>query len=606
MRRSKPSSPRSKSKKDASMMPRNAELLERRRHMIATQSITVLDREPFNPKFYRRAGCLVFMVAVAVTLLGLPPKWVGIRSPIIIVPGLGGSQMEARLVNKSRTPSLLCHGGTREWFALWLNLEPFVNSRIGRLLCWTDNVRLEWDLPSHTPHSPSGVEVRVSHASKNSTESVERVDANAAFLDFLEKWDLPDDLEDALGWLNPFKTMVHRLVEELGYVRGHDIFAAPYDFRKSPLANEGWQKDMKKLIERTAAKNGERPVTLICHSMGGLYTLHMLAKMETNWIAKHVLRVVLVSVPFGGSARALSMILSGDDFDIPLVSGLEMRRAQRTFDSPYTLIPSSLSWGANDTLVYTPARNFSSSDYEDLFAHAYAQSTAPRAAASPVTSPPLTDASLGDGGAAGPSSSKEVENDSEQYSADMMMHHFKKVSGLTEKLLRAGPPRVPILCMYSYGIPTPGSYLYGDAERSFETPVQVNIEDGDGTVSRRSLRVCEDWSKRLKGRLKVASFGNVSHFDMMRDPIVVDSVMVQLQQDIMKKCSDQDCPDPAGLLSSVWFLNHWRWLRWRHRWGWLPRSLIEATVEAVMRTIAMSADVAIAYARSIIEGVGAN
>mmetsp|Transcript_58807 Transcript_58807/g.101297 ORF Transcript_58807/g.101297 Transcript_58807/m.101297 type:complete len:189 (+) Transcript_58807:2-568(+) len=188
----------------------------------------------------------------------------------------------------------------------------------------------------------------------------------------------------------------------------------------------------------------------------------------------------------------------------------------------------------------------------------------------------------------------------------MMMHHFKKVSGLTEKLLRAGPPRVPILCMYSYGIPTPGSYLYGDAERSFETPVQVNIEDGDGTVSRRSLRVCEDWSKRLKGRLKVASFGNVSHFDMMRDPIVVDSVMVQLQQDIMKKCSDQDCPDPAGLLSSVWFLNHWRWLRWRHRWGWLPRSLIEATVEAVMRTIAMSADVAIAYARSIIEGVGAN
>ena len=45
---------------------------------------------------------------------------------MIIVPGLGGSQMEARLVNKRSSPGLLCKGGSADWFALWLNLEPFV------------------------------------------------------------------------------------------------------------------------------------------------------------------------------------------------------------------------------------------------------------------------------------------------------------------------------------------------------------------------------------------------------------------------------------------------------------------------------------------------
>jgi hypothetical protein len=63
------------------------------------------------------------------------------------------------------------------------------------------------------------------------------------------------------------------------------------------------------------------------------------------------LRVVLISVPFGGSARALKMVLSGDDFDIPIIEALHMRRMQRTFDSPFTLLPSKLSWNDGDVLV---------------------------------------------------------------------------------------------------------------------------------------------------------------------------------------------------------------------------------------------------------------
>jgi lysophospholipase-3 len=199
------------------------------------------------------------------------------------VPGLGGSQLEARLVNKAKKRSLLCRTGTRAWFALWLNLEPFVTP--GRFECWTDNARLEWDFAAHAPRSPSGVEVRV--ARWNSTQSVERVDANAARLDWLQAQkvlSLPPDLEEVLGWLNPLKTMVHRLVDELGYTRGVDLFAAPYDFRQSPHANQQWGVAMKSLIETTVANNGGRPVTVVCHSMGGLYTIALLNRLEENWV----------------------------------------------------------------------------------------------------------------------------------------------------------------------------------------------------------------------------------------------------------------------------------------------------------------------------------
>ena len=39
---------------------------------------------------------------------------------------------------------------------------------------------------------------------------------------------------------------------------------------------------------------------------------------------QHVLRLVLVSVPFAGAPDALSMLLSGDDFDVPLVTPVSM------------------------------------------------------------------------------------------------------------------------------------------------------------------------------------------------------------------------------------------------------------------------------------------
>jgi len=145
-----------------------------------------------------------------------------------------------------------------------------------------------------------------------------------------------------------------------------------------------------------------------------------------------------------------------------------------------------------------------------------------------------------------------VETDSEEYAADTMLHHWHTVGTSTEKLIAKGPPRVPILCLYSHGRPTPGRITYGDGDRSFDVPLRVDQDDGDGTVALKSLRLCADWSKRLQGRLKVKAFANVSHFDMLRDTAVVDAVMEQLQQDVLKTCTDRDCIDAAGYFSAFW------------------------------------------------------
>ena len=60
---------------------------------------------------------------------------------------------------------------------------------------------------------------------------------------------MPAELEEALGWLSPLRVLVERLVNELGYTRGVDLFGAPFDFRRSPLSNPHWADAMAKLVE---------------------------------------------------------------------------------------------------------------------------------------------------------------------------------------------------------------------------------------------------------------------------------------------------------------------------------------------------------------------
>lgn len=74
-----------------------------------------------------------------------------------LVPGDGGSRIEARL-NKPSTVHYFCDKTTKDWFNLWLNLELLAPLIID---CWTDNVKLHYDVNTRTTSNSPGVETRV-------------------------------------------------------------------------------------------------------------------------------------------------------------------------------------------------------------------------------------------------------------------------------------------------------------------------------------------------------------------------------------------------------------------------------------------------------------
>uniref|UniRef100_A0A0C9RIY1 PLA2G15_1 protein n=1 Tax=Fopius arisanus TaxID=64838 RepID=A0A0C9RIY1_9HYME len=132
------------------------------------------------------------------------------RSPVVLVPGDGGSQVEAKL-NKSSVVHYLCEKTSTEYFNIWLNLELLVPIIID---CFIDNMKLTYDNTTRTTSNTPGVDINI------------------------PGWGDPFMVE----WLDPskaspggyFKDVGNMLVSDLGYVRNLSLRGAPYDFRKAP------------------------------------------------------------------------------------------------------------------------------------------------------------------------------------------------------------------------------------------------------------------------------------------------------------------------------------------------------------------------------------
>lgn len=130
-------------------------------------------------------------------------------NPVILIPGDGGSQLEAKL-NKSNVIHYICQKATKDYFNIWLNMELLVPLVID---CWIDNIKLIYDNVTRTTRDPDGVSIRVPGFS--GTETVEWLDPSHA----------------STGAY--FNDITNTLVS-LGYTRNVSIKGAPYDFRKAP------------------------------------------------------------------------------------------------------------------------------------------------------------------------------------------------------------------------------------------------------------------------------------------------------------------------------------------------------------------------------------
>jgi Lecithin:cholesterol acyltransferase len=108
-------------------------------------------------------------------------------------------------------------------------------------------------------------------------------------------------------------------LQKMGYLRGIDLDAAPYDWRLPPSLVE--ERDLYHTqtiarIEKMYRDNGDTPVALLCHSLGckmGHYFLnHCLAFKGQDWIDTHVYAYLPVGGPHLGVSKALRASISGD------------------------------------------------------------------------------------------------------------------------------------------------------------------------------------------------------------------------------------------------------------------------------------------------------
>lgn len=124
-----------------------------------------------------------------------------------LVPGDGGSQMEAKL-NKPEVIHYYCDKNA-EYFNIWLNPKLLVPLIID---CWIDNVKLIYDNKTRTTSNMPGVSTRI--PGFGSSEVVEWLD--------------PSITKSLAGAY--FKDIANVLVSK-GYVRNVTLRGAPYDFR---------------------------------------------------------------------------------------------------------------------------------------------------------------------------------------------------------------------------------------------------------------------------------------------------------------------------------------------------------------------------------------
>ena len=199
-------------------------------------------------------------------------------------------------------------------------------------------------------------------------------------------------------------------------------------------------------MEETYKQNGNTKVSLLAISMGGPVSHYFLTEIvNQEWKDIYIHSYIPVVAVWSG-ASSLSALLTPPAFNIFLLfpiqaSTEELFKLYRSYASAYWLSPRGSEW-KDAILISTPTKNYTVSDYEELFADA---------------------------------------------------GYPRGYTQFSEFDVNWPAPNVPTYCFYSLGSPTPLTYVYGDGFPDTQ-PTQLIYGDGDGVVNQPSLEVCLRWA----------------------------------------------------------------------------------------------------------------
>ncbi|PRQ27866.1 putative phosphatidylcholine--sterol O-acyltransferase [Rosa chinensis] len=412
----------------------------------------------------KQLGLLVSMAVMMYTC-----QAVSNLHPVILIPGNGGNQLEARLTPDYKPSSLVCNRwypikrNKEGWFRLWFDptvlLAPFTT-------CFAQRMTLYYDQDKDDYHNAPGVETRVPHF--GSIQSLLFLDPN-------------------LKKITTYMAPLVESLENIGYVDGKTMFGAPYDFRyglapKDHPSRVGskFLKDLKDLVEKAGNSNGGKPVILVSHSLGGLFALQLLNRNKPSWRQKFIKHVVALSAPWGGTVDEMLTFASGNTLGVPLVNPLLVREEQRSSESNLWLMPNPRLFRRKKPIVITPDATYSAHNIPQF----------------------LNDIGFPEG-----------------------IHPFKtRILVLMDQL---EAPGVPLTCVIGTGVRTAETLFYD--KRGFDEQPEIVYGDGDGTVNMLSLLGHESlWSNAENQTLKTIRVPGVTHTEILKDDGALGEVVREI------------------------------------------------------------------------------
>ncbi len=231
---------------------------------------------------------------------------------------------------------------------------------------------------------------------------------------------------------------------------------------------------LRELVEDTYYINGGRRVILTAHSMGGMYGQYFLQLQTQEWKDRYVKAYVPINTPWKGSSLLAYIYASGYNWGLPIDRPLIMG-IMRGFETATLLLPhpgtlEEGAWDANDVVIETAHRNYTTSNYEEFFNDV--------------------------GDPEGYYVYQDVHSESYTY------RH----------------PGVDTYCAYSNGLDTPIRYKFEEGQFPHGY-ASIEYEDGDGTVDLRSLLACRHFLEIERGDhvAEVKEFPDMHHIDLLHD-----------------------------------------------------------------------------------------
>ncbi|CAL4913372.1 unnamed protein product [Urochloa decumbens] len=405
------------------------------------------------------------LLAVAALLLSLPlGSGAGGLHPVVLVPGYTSNHLEAMLTASYEPPAPACAAAAtaadgQGWFPLWPN-HPATRDA-NQVPCFADQMSLVYDAGADDYRNTDGVATRVPHF--GSTRSL-------------------------IGW-----ELVVRQLEDLGYLDGDTLLAAPYDFRYA-VATPGhpsavgarYFRDLGRLILSSRLRHG-RPAVVVAHSFGCALTYQFLLSRPLPWRRRHVRHVVFLGSALGGFAPGMNALTAGMNYGLPGLARSAMLRLARSQQSALWRLPTPLVFG-------------------DM---------------------PLAVVSAADAGNATATTTYTARNMSAFLVAIGFGEAVRPYETRVLPMWEALPaPMVPVTSFIGSGIRTPETYVYG--KDGFEGEPEVVYSDGDGDINMVSLTAIEKWAEVDGQVMEVVRLPGVGHAGFFSVDFAVERVVDEI------------------------------------------------------------------------------